>query len=560
MRMIRFLSVLVLACATLLAACGRKPPKTLLGYIPADTAYVFANVDPMPRAYVDAWSQRFAPLAEIYAEMLSTARADLAKKDALPANRAALALLAELEGKISVAGFEQLGFTTQAHWAFYGIGAAPVLRIELRDPGAFRAFIARVEQRMGAPIAKARVDKQDYWRFEAADKGPAAVMALVDEDLVLALVPRQSSEDLLKGVLGLELPDDTLQDGGALAAVNRDFGFTPYGSGYVDLVRIVGLLGTAAASVEGETLRALGWDEGTLTPVCNKELLQIVGRAPRFSFGYTRFEPDAMDTRMVLETDAELGGELRSLAAAVPGLGVASDALVDFGMSLKLEALNTIVAKHAAAIAAQPYKCPQLATLNSGAKELQTQLSNPVTFAAAPVLQGFHAALTRLELGAGEPEFAGKLLVASDNPQSLVAMAKNFVPQLQSLALVAGGPPVPVPAELAPAGAPPLHVAMAGKAIAFAVGSGEEAGLAQFIAAPSAQPPPLFAFGYSGRFLGDIMEMSGSIAGAASADRDATRRMTETMRKVYGESVDRLDTTIVATERGLEVRQGMRFK
>ena len=105
-----------------------------------------------------------------------------------------------------------------------------------------------------------------------------------------------------------------------------------------------------------------------------------------------------------------------------------------------------------------------------------------------------------------------------------------------------------------------MHVALAAKAIAFAVGEGEESGLAKFIAAPAAQPPPLFAFGYSGRFLSEIMQMSSRMAAASAPDREAAERMTETMRKVYGESVDRLDTTIVASERGLEIKQGMRFK
>src|SRR6187402_3190887 len=124
MRRLRLFPAFTIVLAAFLAGCGRKAPETPLGYVPADTPYVFANIDPLPVAHIEAWSQRFGPLAGMYAGLLGKARKELEKPEhaAEEGIGVARAVLAELEGKISVAGFEQMGFTTQARWAFYGVG------------------------------------------------------------------------------------------------------------------------------------------------------------------------------------------------------------------------------------------------------------------------------------------------------------------------------------------------------------------------------------------------------------------------------------------------------
>ena len=85
----------------------------------------------------------------------------------------------------------------------------------------------------------------------------------------------------------------------------------------------------------------------------------------------------------------------------------------------------------------------------------------------------------------------------------------------------------------------------------------------RYAAQAPAPQPPLFAFGYSGRFLSEVLAFSGraaATAAAPSSDGEEMRKLNETLRTVYGETVERLDTSLVATERGLELRQGMRFK
>ena len=64
----RLLVVPALALAVL--SCGKKDQSTLLTYIPADSAYVFAAVEAPSKELADAWLKRLQPLWPIYDTVL----------------------------------------------------------------------------------------------------------------------------------------------------------------------------------------------------------------------------------------------------------------------------------------------------------------------------------------------------------------------------------------------------------------------------------------------------------------------------------------------------------
>lgn len=554
------------ACATLLAfsACGRKAPEGALAYVSADTPYVFANLEPMPQAVVDAWKVKFAPLSDAYGKLLaqSVRRLESEEGASEPAARAARAVLAELEGHVSFDGLGRLGLDLRGMWAFYGVGLVPVMRWELRDPDAFRAFVARVERRYGEKLPTGKAGELAYWRIGGPDGKLSALLAVDGKQLVATIAPHDAGEPLVRRLLGVDLPEDSLEDGDAIEAINRQYRFVPFGSGYLDVVRIATLLLDEKSGIEKEFLAALKIEDKPVDAVCRNEMLAIARKFPRMVVGYTRFDPEAFDQVGVLELERALAAQLQSLAAPVPGLGTTGSALVDFGMSLKLDKLKEAVDQHANAVAAAPWKCASLTGLNQGFADLQTQLANPVSFAIAPVLQGFRVALSRLDLvEGGTPDYAGVLVVASPNPQSLVASARTFVPQLANLKVEAGAAPVALPLDAAPPGTPPMHAAATASALAVSFGPGEDARLDEHLAAPAGDPAPLLAFGYDGSFIGRLLEFGDTPdEETTSAEQAEMKESLEVARQIYASVFGRLDGSLVPTERGLELRQSMRFK
>lgn len=562
MRQLRLLSVVV-ALSFAASGCGRKEPDSILGYVPADTPYVFANIEPLPKAYIDTMAAKMGPLAEIYEGMVKDALAGLAKEGSDdPAVAVVKALLEEMQGKISIAGAESIGLSTQARSAIYGIGLVPVARLELKDPAAFQAFLGRVEKRAGQPLLSFKVGDQSYWRIGKEGGDLAGLMAIADGDLVLSIMPSKPSNELLERLLGVTLPDDSLADAGKLEALNDQYGFTPHGSGYVDVVRVMRALTEEKSGIEKEFLAAFGEKDELPSAECKAEMLGIAGNMPRFAFGYTRFDLQQLDSQAILELKPELAKPLSALPAAVPGLGAATDSVFDFGFSLNVQKLVDFANAQAAAVAAAPYKCPEFANLNTGFAELRTSMANPGLAMAAPALKGARAVLTKFDMtNPLSPVVAGKMLIASDNPESLFAMAKSFVPAIASLDLKPGATPQPLPAELAQPGMPPTHVAMSAQAIGFAVGAGEEAALSKWLGEPAASPPPLLTFGYGAEFFESIAQagMMG-LAGEPEEQRAAAERSLKLMQEVYGKVLAHLDVSVLLTERGVEMRQTMKMK
>ena len=74
----------------------------------------------------------------------------------------------------------------------------------------------------GSKMATASIDNQHY-RYAGDDNGQV-IVALVDNDLVVTLVPANPADDLLKSVLGISKPEKSMASSGELqemAAANN---------------------------------------------------------------------------------------------------------------------------------------------------------------------------------------------------------------------------------------------------------------------------------------------------------------------------------------------------
>lgn len=566
-------ATLALACVLAFSACSKKgdEPASPLHYIPADTPYVFANAEPLPSAISDEWMKSLEPVTGMYEHMLAQAATDLEAEEpgSLPA-RVLSALSQELKGKLNRAGIEGLGLSTQARSAIYGVGLVPVMRLELKDSAAFEGFVARIEQKVGEKLPRASIDGKEYWRVLVPDAPLVIAAALLDGDLVLTVTHATASEDLLRRLLGLSLPERSLAHEDALAKLNSQWGFSPYGSGYIDTLRVLDAVFDQNSGIEKEFLTALELKHAPPTSAeCRTEFRAIAARMPRFVAGYTQFDRGAQKMRAVLELEPTLAQALGKIAAPVPGLGAPTSGAMSFGFGLDLDQLSRFIGAQAAAVAAAPYRCEALLPLNQAFADVQQQLANPMLFAVAAMFKGVNLELSGFSFPAGGmPEISGRLAIASDNPASLIAMAKGNVPQLAGLELEVGKEPIPLPAELAPPGTPPLHLAASDKALGIALGAGAESGLKAFIEAPAGSgPAPLLAMGVTGKMYGEFArmarsspELSQAMAEASAEDEEgsagAERAQLEAalaMFEQFERLIKRVDSVVLISDKGIEV-------
>ena len=553
MPVITRLGTCVVASVLLLAGCGKTPDAGIpLGYAPADTPYVFGNIEPMPQAMIDRYATQFHEswpmLIGYYQEILNGAE----KLDD-PQKRVAQAILNEFKTRDSLDKLREIGLRPDAHMALYGVGVIPVLRLELGDAAAFKAFIGRIEQNSGQKLDAGKVGEQDYWSI--GKDGLEVVMAVQGNQVVLTLSPKNASEDLRKKLLGMTRPDNNILQVGALDALNQKFHYLPNGSGYLDVVRLVDLISSGSDPVLQEFSTALGSPAKALDAACRTDALSIAQKFPRLSFGYEALTAQRMQVGFQLELDAALAKDVMAASAAAPGSAAPSDSLLDISIAIPVLKLKDFWQKQAKAIVAKPYTCSEFADLNKQSTDAVEKLDSslPPPFSD---FNGMRFSLNKLEpKGAGVPEFSGKLLLSMSNPTTTVAMAQLVVPTLKDLKLSPDSKPVPLSLGAMAAMMPPMFVAMSPTALAISTGAGEETGLAAYLAAPAASQPVFMRMSFSGAIYG-LLGKFGETIGARMGDKErAQMAKSAQMMAVYEKWIRRGDMQFSATPNGIAIEE-----
>lgn len=525
------------------AACGKKTDHDApIAFVPADTPYVIAALEPVPEAAAAQLHKQmqgvWPVMMPIFEKMIedvekfgddeSTEKREQAAKTA----RVLKAVLDEVRGRDTPEKWRELGLGSQVRSAIYGVGLLPVVRTEILDADALRATIARVEQKVGEKLGTARIGEQDIWTI--GDTPVQALMAIEGKHLVITLVPGNADEALKRRVLGLDRPAQSLADTKALADFNKARGYLPYASGWVDTRRVFALINddptvAAFAQAAGEP------PPPALDAACRAEFDAIAAKAPRLAFGYTQFDTTRMTMHARLDLDPTLAKSLATLPGALPGT-VSSDALFDIAFALPVLRARDFLVAQADAIAAAPFKCEMLAKLNDEAAKMKTQIEQTIPPPLADLV-GVRLTIDDLVLpdatNGTKLDFSGRVLVGSNNPSFLTGLAQMTVPALQKIQLPADGKAVAIPSEAVPGGYAEgyeIHAAMGAKTLGVAVGKDQAAKLETAVAAAPATAGVLLESGVSGnfyRFVGDGLNL---FAEQMTAEQ---RESLEAQRKLY---------------------------
>ncbi len=479
----------------MLAACGHKDKDAPLAYVPADTPYVIANLDTMDD------STRGALLAQADAQLpsqlaqLDAAADKLAAKDPEGA-RLLRALRAEFKGKTIESFAQGAGINLKGYSAFYGLGLAPVARIELSDTAAFDAFVGRLETAYGKKLEVTSIDKQAYRRFISVASGTQMILATVGKQAVAALLPSDASPALLRQALGLDRPQKNLQDDGRLATLAKDKGYRKWLVGELDLTRALPLAVSGkdplmeaiqkarAQAVSAKTGEPVATQLQT-SPSCSTDAARIAARVPRVSFGYTKLDVKHQDARVDIALADDISQAFAGLKVELPGLGKSGAAPFDVSFALPIASLRTFWMAQADAVAAKPFTCASLTDLNDSFAKLGPAMQKAAIPPFGDML-GLRIALDSLTSGkdSAMPSFTGRVVLGTSNPEGLLAMGQMMVPALAQVKPGRDGKPQPLPQDMVSMLGQPAWVAMSEKALALGVGAGEDSHLTDTLKDP----------------------------------------------------------------------------
>lgn len=581
------LTTLLLVTTLALSACGKTDDESaavtaaasadskLLAYVPADTPYLAATLEPIPADVIDSYLSRMQPVIDLLQEELSTTRARLeASGDAAaddPEAKILIALLSEFDGKLNRSGLHSLGFDLGSKKVAYGLGAFPVFRVGLSNATTLRETIQRILKNAEIDAPEQDFQGVKFWRLaddEQEDVPVGLYVSIMDDHLALGLLPTMAEDELLPAFLGLDMPEEN-NARERLAKLNGKHGYTAYGSGILEMHTLADRF-LRPENLEARLMAASGeFDPATLSQECVSEIHGVIDNAPRMTMGMQELSASVIAMQYRIEMPDTLAGALAGLVAEIPVADKLSERVLDLAFGMKFGAAREFLREKAMAIAEQPYRCEHLQDMNTSAAQSLEQLNQPLP-PFVNNFRGFRISLSEIMMGQDSiPENArGHLAVHVDQPQMFVGMAQMFLPNLAELALQPGSPPVRLPESLIQVPGIVAYAAMSDDAIGLAVGEGEEAGLPDYLSQEPENDGTFFSASYDMAEYMKYTQMMQTNAAMASGQSDNgeddvaafSSEYSEAMVKVYKEMAGRGYVAMGFTADGVVFDNRVTFK
>jgi hypothetical protein len=469
---------------------GAALDDSLLGYVPADSPFVVAVLRPLPGDFVDYMAKGMGPLAELMQMALTMSR----QEEEDPLTRA---LADEIDGKISRAGFESLGFTMTPRMVFYAIGWSVAMRVELRDGKSVSALIDRIEQKSGSSLPQAELRGVRYREFVEDDV--ALVIAVIDNYLVAGVMHENARAKVLPVLLGLEKPEKNMAQAGTVRAAIAKYKLLGVGTGVLDAQAVARMLTGQATGLSKEIMDASQVDLPQLSEVCKKEFNDMAGAVPRMVFGYQSASAKGYEGLMSVELRPDLAKELAALQTASLDLErlIAGQPLFAMGAAMELDNAIAWLKGTVKRMTSQPYQCEHLQEFNQGLEEMAQGLSQPLP----PFVGGAHGigvVLDKLEMSGFAPSGEGFAVLGVADPMALLDMAKKEAPPLAGIKLEKGKP-IDVPIGLP--GMDKATLLIKDRWLGASVGSSMTESMTSFMASRSNARSPFMVFAYDYKAL-----------------------------------------------------------
>ena len=555
--------------ALMLAGCGKdeepvaafSADSTLLKYVPADTPYVVASLEPLPDDVMDEiepmLDQVLVSYRAVLQEVVAAKRAEMTEEEqnSEEAQRAK-ALVEELSTLLSVQGMRDAGIARDSLMAFYGNGLLPVMRVGLSDGALFEAAIARFEERAGTEMAVAEAAGQSYRYFDAEEL--RVIIAVVDDQAVFALVPAGFDDAQTGRALGLTLPDSSIAESTVLQDIISKYDYTNHVVGFVDVAAIAERFVGQPTGLDVDLMALFEHDNTDLSDVCKAEIREVAGVAPRMVIGYTGISAKRFDSSLVFELRDDIATGLQALPTVVPGLGGDHGGLMSFGMSLDFKAARSFMEARIDAMEADPFECEHFSDVQGGVAQARESLNQPLP----PMVydfKGFLAIIDEIEgldIATQTPPTSvdGSFLLAMDNAQGLLAMGAMFSPELAALNLQPGGDPVPLDLPQLQAMDISAFAALTDGALAVSMGEESESEVQGMLVAEGSTPPPFMSFSIDAAryysFMGDAIA-AGEVG--EDAPTPEMKAALNDMMKSVADLYDRMSGDILFTENGIEM-------
>ncbi len=556
-----------------LGACsdkGKEGDKTssktgaedIFSYVPSESPYVFGNLKPMPKAYLNKMIGMWQKMQPSYAKMMEMQSQSAEKPAEKVIMKLSQAILTEMAAIKTIDDIQsQLGLSSETTSVFYGLGLLPSGRIQIADKAKVEQLLTRLEEKSGQKMSTAELNGQAYRFTEIKDEVHLkAILSVTDDYLIFGVVPGKQADfdQFLPLLLGANKPETALSRSDFKAKLSQ-YQYPGYGDGYADIQQIAAVLRGEGEGLNLASFKALAPEPDFKLQIgCNTDFNRsFFSNIPRLIFGMNTVTETTFDMEMVLELSTGLIETFKKLPQSIPNITEKTEPMFALGIGANIPELRMSIQRLIQYIIDNNQDCPEFDTAKL--KEIMPKLN----MALNPMISGLQSivfSLDHLETDEnGQPAMdtvGACLALEMNDPQGLVAMGAAFVPSLANLNIPSDGTAVAIPLDGLPLPIPGLYAAIKDKRLVLSMGKEAETRAQGAIGGEGIADRPLVWSTYQTSAWEQFLKSGLNITKQMDkADQDTIMEMFEQ----YKEMFKSIGGGIYVTDKGLSFREKVIF-
>jgi hypothetical protein len=504
-------------------------------YIPKDTPFLLMGLKPLdPVMWKRLFSSVSAAIVDQDAEIEKALKESGLFETGSDSERLLVGLMLEAISRAKDGGIQSMGFSSRPRYALYGIGIAPVLRLELRNSGQFEAFIGAAMARAKVSVEQKTLNGQQYWL--GTSQKVTGVLSLTKKQLIVSVLPSTLVDSLLPTILGHTKPEHALASVGTVPDLMKRRNFLGIAFGFLDISGIAKNLMTNTDSTLRRVIDGFGLAVPRTSSECKRDITRLVSYAQRLEFGFGSSSAKQLTNLTFLTSKAALTDGLERAAAYVPGLGSPNEASLSLGVGLNVGKMLAEIRQFLQT--AQPLKCPEMAALNGLLETTKTFVKTKLSLLPPAMngINGFYLEMTNLNfITKGGEQLSGFALLAAEQATALFRLAQVMLPPLAQIKLQPTGKAQDIELKKGILGrtVKPLGV-LADNGMGFALGAAQTQRLESLIGQAPKKPGPFLSYGYHmGRLFAAFDTFRGRLRKAqGKADEKAVKTTSKNLGRL----------------------------
>jgi len=516
---------------------------TLLENVPADTAYLIGNKNPIPEKEMKEHMQRGVDMLSLLTNPDNMAK-DGAEKEEPNVGSFFIALLEEYNEILAKEKSEESGLSLEANSVFYGYETMPVLRVSISNKEKLIELIKRAEKKSSYKVEFTKCGEFDCFENTSPD-GTMSIAAVISKDhLAISGFTADKKESVKKHLMG-EAKPKTAYSAEKWDNFLKENNYPGLGDGFISVKGIFEFVKPIISA------QLHGMDEKTRNS-CISVAEDHIQNIPEIIVGTKNFTGSEVDYELLIKTSEVVSTALQTIANDTNISHRTEGAVFDLGLNINFPKFRDALTQYSGFLikSGETNECPMI-----DAQEIRKSMGGMAVVMNMGLAQfsSIYASISDVQLDKEmQPEKIDALIsLGSNDPAGILALAGSMVPPLAELKIPTDGSSVKLPDGILPSGGvktPDVFLSQSEKAINILIGNDKPT--------LSAHKNDTLEISFSSLDYKGYMKILTGIFDTLPSDGDS---LDFDIFKKLSENVGTINSTTSADKRGLVVNYNIKY-